>query len=143
MATEFSFDPATGQRGAGFPPPGMGNPAGQSSVQWMPPADLQSSDPHEDPSEVGDEPPTTAEVPSNIHRSADEDWDGDDGFGSDDFDGSLDGDDDPHDADCIDTSDGTDDCDDCGDVAGNIVIDAGHRSYTPTPGPFSRSKLGL
>ena len=34
MTQYFSFDPATGQRGAGFPAPGADNPTGGFRDQW-------------------------------------------------------------------------------------------------------------
>ena len=51
--TSFSFDPATGQRGAGFPAPGSNMP---SSYSWdggaWNPGNVESDDPHDGPLDV-------------------------------------------------------------------------------------------
>jgi hypothetical protein len=63
--TEFVFDPATGQPTTTWPAPGA--PASSyrdASGQWAP-SDTPC-DAHDEPFEVGDEPPTTGPVPGNI-----------------------------------------------------------------------------
>ena len=91
MSQSFSFDPATGQRGAGFPAPGANAPGGGLPRQpaWTP--GNVSDDPHDMPFEVGGGPPMVGDVPSNIIRAADfgdDDGDGD-GFTGDADDGGF------------------------------------------------------
>lgn len=70
---------------------------GSEADEWSPPDDLQSSDPHDQPPfSVGDGPPSTGEVPSNIIAG-----DGDIGSVAASFDGGI----------------------DTGDVPGNIHVD--------------------
>jgi hypothetical protein len=124
----FSYDPATGQRGAGFPAPGMNMPAAQAPYQWDP--NGSPADPHEVPFDDGAGSPDVGEIPDNIQVDAP-------GNGYD-FGAPRSADDtaDPHDAPYTDTSDGDDDCEDCGPIASNIVVD----SRGLIPGPLSRSK---
>jgi hypothetical protein len=65
MTECFSFDPSTGARNAGFPAPGAAvGSYHDASGRWTPSDAPQ--DPHCQPFEVGDEPPTTGPVPDNI-----------------------------------------------------------------------------
>ncbi len=63
MSTEFSYDPATGQRGAGCPAPGAGQPSWTGpGYDWQPSATEQ--DPHDVPFDTG--PFEPGPLPENI-----------------------------------------------------------------------------
>jgi hypothetical protein len=49
MSTEFSYDPATGQRGAGFPAPGAHNPTAFNGPGYVWNPSQYPSDPLEEP----------------------------------------------------------------------------------------------
>jgi hypothetical protein len=60
---EQAYPYNAGHRGA-FPPPVARS--GYRAYDWQPPADLQSSDPPDDPFGVGDDAPDTGPVADNI-----------------------------------------------------------------------------
>jgi hypothetical protein len=73
MSQYFSYDPATGQRGAGFPAPGADNPTGGFTDQWYG-TDSGAWAPSDSPLDPHDEPYSGASS------------DGDDGdYGDDDY----------------------------------------------------------
>lgn len=142
-----TFDPGSGQLIGGGTAPDVAVKGGQRYVDWAP-GSVVSEDPHAEPFDVGDEPPSFGPIPENIVRSFDAvGFDGDIGVGDDGDAGidDLDGDGIAQDGDFTDDADESA-CDDCGDIPENIVVrgavsvDAARQAGGLVPGPLSRSR---